>query len=57
MKTALYYVSAALCGMVLMFLIDIYLGPPVEKLPADYGMDNPPVMICLDKEDQVIPCE
>ena len=29
---------------------------PVSKLPADYGMDNPPVTICI-KDNLVVPCK
>ena len=28
---------------------------PSEKLPEDFGLNNPPVDICLD-DDVVVPC-
>ena len=51
-------VAITVMGLFVMFAIDILLGPPEDrgKLPADYGMDNTPVTICIDN-DIVVPCE
>ena len=56
--TILEVICAVFLGMVVMFVLQVWYveHQDQEQLPADYGMDNPPVTICIEN-DIVVPCK
>ena len=55
-STILEVIGAVFVGMLVMFALQVWYVEHQTILPADYGMNNPPVTICIDN-DIVVPCK